>query len=72
MSEVLILGFPDSEGSVVLLTPDIKVPVGWRMFSRFFFSGLSVRQAFEFVGGELHQLFFCHEFFHLFCCAPQF
>lgn len=32
MSEVLVLGAPDSEGEVVLLTPDKDVPVGGRMF----------------------------------------
>jgi tRNA-binding protein len=32
MSEVLVLGVPDSEGEVVLLTPDLDVPLGGRMF----------------------------------------
>lgn len=32
MSEVLTLGVPDEEGEVVLLTPDIHVPVGGKMF----------------------------------------
>ena len=32
MSEVLILGVPDDEGEVVLLTPDKDVPVGGRMY----------------------------------------
>lgn len=32
MSEVLILGVPDAEGDVVLLTPDKEVPLGGRMF----------------------------------------
>ncbi|MDO8882484.1 tRNA-binding protein [Pseudotabrizicola sp.] len=32
MSEVLVLGVPDAEGEVVLLTPDQTVPVGGRMF----------------------------------------
>jgi tRNA-binding protein len=32
MSEVLTLGFPDEEGSVVLLSPDKKVPNGGRLF----------------------------------------
>jgi tRNA-binding protein len=32
MSEVLTLGFPDEEGSVVLLAPDKKVPNGGRLF----------------------------------------
>ena len=31
-SEVLVLGLPDSEGAVVLLTPDREVPLGGRMF----------------------------------------
>jgi tRNA-binding protein len=32
MSEVLTLGVPDSEGAVILLTPDQAVPLGGRMF----------------------------------------
>lgn len=32
MSEVLVLGVPDEEGEVVLLTPDKDVPIGGRMF----------------------------------------
>lgn len=32
MSEVLVLGVPDAEGEVVLLTPDKDVPLGGRMF----------------------------------------
>ena len=32
MSEVLVLGVPDDNGEVVLLTPDKDVPVGGRMF----------------------------------------
>jgi len=32
MSEVLTLGVPDSEGAVVLLTPEREVPIGGRMF----------------------------------------
>ena len=32
MSEVLTLGFPDPEGSVVLFKPDIAVPNGGRLF----------------------------------------
>lgn len=32
ISEVLVLGLPDSEGEVVLLTPDTPVPLGGRMF----------------------------------------
>jgi tRNA-binding protein len=31
-SEVLVLGVPDSEGAVVLLTPDRTVPLGGKMF----------------------------------------
>ena len=32
MSEVLVLGAPDADGEVVLLTPDADVPIGGRMF----------------------------------------
>jgi tRNA-binding protein len=32
MSEVLTLGVPDGDGSVVLLTPERDVPIGGRMF----------------------------------------
>ena len=32
MSEVLTLGFPDGEGSVVLIVPDKKVPNGGKLF----------------------------------------
>jgi tRNA-binding protein len=32
MSEVLILGMPDDDGSVVLIKPDFKVPNGGRLF----------------------------------------
>ena len=32
MSEVLTLGVPDGEGSVVLLIPERDVPLGGRMF----------------------------------------
>lgn len=32
MSEVLVLGVPDADGEVVLLTPDQSVPLGGRMF----------------------------------------
>jgi tRNA-binding protein len=31
-SEVLVLGLPDGSGEVVLLAPDIGVPIGGRMF----------------------------------------
>ena len=31
-SEVLVLGTPDEDGEVVLLTPDKDVPIGGRMF----------------------------------------
>lgn len=32
MSEVLVLGVPDEDGEVVLLRPDLAVPVGGRMY----------------------------------------
>lgn len=32
MSEVLVLGVPDEDGEVVLLRPDLDVPIGGRMF----------------------------------------
>jgi tRNA-binding protein len=32
MSEVLTLGVPDEDGEVVLIHPDLTVPVGGRMF----------------------------------------
>lgn len=32
MSEILVLGFPDNDGEVVLLTPERAVPDGGRMF----------------------------------------
>ena len=32
MSEVLVLGVPDENGAVVLLKPDLVVPLGGRMF----------------------------------------
>ena len=31
-SEVLVLGVPDEKGEVVLLSPDVEVPEGGRMF----------------------------------------
>lgn len=31
-SEVLVLGVPDEDGEVVLLTPDLEAPNGGRMF----------------------------------------
>ena len=31
MSEVLVLGLPDAQGEVVLLSPDLDVPTGGRM-----------------------------------------
>lgn len=31
-SEVLVLGVPDADGNVVLLTPDSDVPLGGRMY----------------------------------------
>ena len=32
MSEILVLGLPDSDGQVVLLAPDLPVPNGGRMY----------------------------------------
>ncbi|MEL7463038.1 MAG: tRNA-binding protein [Pseudomonadota bacterium] len=32
MSEVLVLGVPDEDGEVVLLAPDLDVPIGGRMY----------------------------------------
>jgi len=32
MSEVLVLGVPDDQGQVVLITPDKDVPLGGRLF----------------------------------------
>jgi tRNA-binding protein len=31
-SEVLVLGFPDAQGGVVLIAPDLAVPNGGRLF----------------------------------------
>jgi tRNA-binding protein len=32
MSEILVLGFPDADGEVVLISPSVDVPNGGRMF----------------------------------------
>ena len=32
MSEVLVLGVPDAVGEVILMRPDIDVPIGGRLF----------------------------------------
>ena len=32
ISEVLTLGFPDSDGKVVLVRPSVRVPDGGRLF----------------------------------------
>jgi tRNA-binding protein len=32
MSEVLVLGFPDGAGEVVMIAPDLKVPNGGRLY----------------------------------------
>ena len=32
MSEILVLGFPDGEGEVVMIAPDRKVPDGGRLY----------------------------------------
>ena len=32
MSEVLVLGVPDADGEVVLIQPDLKVPLGGRLY----------------------------------------
>ena len=32
MSEILVLGFPDAQGAVVLAVPDTEVPLGGKLF----------------------------------------
>ncbi len=32
MSEILVLGFPDADGEVILIGPDRKVPDGGRLY----------------------------------------
>lgn len=32
MSEILVLGFPDSEGNVTLITPDKDIPLGGKLY----------------------------------------
>ena len=32
MSEILVLGFPDDEGGVVMIAPDLEVPNGGKLF----------------------------------------
>lgn len=32
MSEILVLGVPDADGEVVLLAPDLDVPLGGRLY----------------------------------------
>lgn len=32
MSEILVLGVPDADGEVVLITPDKDVPIGGRLY----------------------------------------
>lgn len=32
MSEILVLGFPDSQGNVTLISPDKDVPLGGRLY----------------------------------------
>lgn len=32
MSEILILGFPDAEGNVTLISPDKDIPLGGKLF----------------------------------------
>ena len=32
MSEILVLGFPDAEGNVTLISPDKDVPLGGRLY----------------------------------------
>tara|TARA_R110000850_G_scaffold4626_18_gene20573 strand:- start:2730 stop:3068 length:339 start_codon:yes stop_codon:yes gene_type:complete len=31
MSEILVLGVPDADGAIVLITPDLETPIGGRM-----------------------------------------
>ena len=31
MSEILVLGFTDAEGGIVLATPDQEIPIGGRL-----------------------------------------
>tara|TARA_R110002020_G_scaffold358559_7_gene570958 strand:- start:6843 stop:7181 length:339 start_codon:yes stop_codon:yes gene_type:complete len=31
MSEILVLGVPDADGAIVLVTPDLETPIGGRM-----------------------------------------
>jgi len=32
MSEILVLGFPDAQGNVTLISPDKDVPIGGRLY----------------------------------------
>jgi len=32
MSEILVLGVPDNDGEVILITPDIDAPIGGKLF----------------------------------------
>ncbi len=32
MSEILVLGVPDDDGEVVLIKPDLDVPIGGRLY----------------------------------------
>lgn len=32
MSEILVLGFPDGDGGVVMISPDLDVPLGGKLF----------------------------------------